>query len=108
MSKYVQVVITTGTSEVAEKIANSVLEQQLAACVRISSCLSMYRWQGKIERAEEFVCVMKSRADLYPELEQAIRSVHTYEVPEILATEIKTGSSEYLGWLDQELRSTKE
>ena len=105
MSTYIQVVTTTDSKEVAEKIATSVIEQKLAACVQISNCMSMYRWQGEVERAEEFVCVMKSRLDLYPELERAIRSVHTYEVPEILATEIKAGGIDYLTWLGQELRS---
>ena len=108
MSTYIQVVTTTDSKEIAEKIAASVIELQLAACVQISNCTSMYRWQGEVERAEEFVCVMKSRMDLYPELERAIRSVHSYEVPEILATEVKTGGSDYIAWLDQELRSDKK
>ena len=105
MSQYIQVVTTTDSKEIAENIAAFVLDQQLAACVQISNCLSIYRWQGKVERAQEFICVMKSRIDLFPELEQAIRNIHTYEVPEILATGIKAGSSDYLDWLDQELRS---
>ena len=105
MSNYIQVVTTTDSKEIAEKIAAAVIEQRLAACVQISNCMSMYRWQGEVEHAEEFVCVMKSRMDLYPELEQTIRNVHTYDVPEILATEIKTGSSDYLAWLNQELRA---
>ena len=105
MSVYIQVVTTTDSKEMAEKIAASVVEQRLAACVQISNCMSMYRWHGEVERTKEFVCVMKSRMDLYPELERVIRKMHTYEVPEILATEIKAGSSDYLAWLDQELRS---
>ena len=108
MSKYIQVVTTTDSKEIAEKIAAAVIEQQLAACVQISNCMSMYRWQGKVERAEEFVCVMKSRMDLYPELERTIRNVHTYDVCEILATEVKTGSNDYLAWLNQELRAEDE
>jgi len=108
MRKYIQVVTTTDSKEIAEKIATSVIEQQLAVCVQISNCLSIYRWQGEVERAQEFVCVMKSSLDLYPELEQAIRSVHTYEVPEIIATEIIAGSSDYLVWLEQELRSSEK
>ena len=108
MRKYIQVVTTTDSKEIAEKIANSVIEQRLAVCVQISNCLSIYRWQGDVERAQEFVCVMKSSMDLYSELEQAIRSVHTYEVPEIIATEIIAGSSDYLVWLEQELRSCEK
>lgn len=108
MNSYIQVVTTTDTNEIAEKIATAVLEQKLAACVQISNCKSMYRWQGEVEHAEELVCIMKSRMDLYPELERVIRSLHTYKVPEILATEIKTGFRDYLAWLDQELRAKKK
>ena len=106
MGNYIQVETTTDNREVADKIASSVLEQQLAACVQISTCLSMYRWKGKVERADEFICVMKSRADLYSDLKQAIRGVHNYEVPEIIATEVKSVGSDYLAWLDQELRKS--
>jgi periplasmic divalent cation tolerance protein len=108
MSTHIQVVTTIDSKEIAEKIATTVIELQLAACVQISNCLSMYRWQGEVERAGEFLCVMKSRMDLFPDLEGAIRSVHTYEVPEILATEIKAGGYDYLAWLDQELRPEDE
>ena len=108
MGNYIQVETTTDNREVADKIACSVLEQQLAACVQISTCVSMYRWKGKVERADEFICVMKSRADLYADLKQAIRSVHNYEVPEIIATEVKSVGSDYLAWLDQELRTIDE
>ena len=91
MSKYIQVVTTADSKEVAEKIAAAVIEQRLAACVQISNCMSMFRWQGVVESQKEFICVMKSRMDPYPELERTIRNVHTYDVPEILATEVKTG-----------------
>jgi len=104
MSNYIQVATTTDSRELAEKIAGAVLEMKLAACVQIGTCLSMYRWQNRVERAEEFVCVMKSRKDLFHELEKTIRREHTYDVPEILATEVATGSSDYLAWLDDELR----
>ena len=108
MSRYIQVVTTTDNKENAEKIAASAIELRLAACVQITSCMSMYRWQANVERADEFVCVMKSRMDLYSELESLIRRGHPYEVPEIIATEITAGSSDYLAWLDRELRTTVE
>lgn len=108
MDTYIQVVTTTDSKEIAEKIATAVIEQQLAACVQISNCKSMYRWQGEVEHAEEFVCVMKSRMDLYPELELIIRTLHTYDVPEILATVVTAGSSDYLAWLKKELRAEEE
>jgi periplasmic divalent cation tolerance protein len=104
MRRFIQVVTTTDNRENADKIAAAVIEQRLAACVQISSCRSIYRWHGRIEQGDEFVCTIKSRLELYPELEKAIRREHGYEVPEIISTEITTGSSDYLAWLDQELR----
>ncbi|GAB4341762.1 MAG: divalent-cation tolerance protein CutA [Desulfobulbaceae bacterium] len=105
MSEYIQVVTTTDRKEDAERIAAEAVEKRLAACVQISSCRSVFRWQGAIEQADEFLCVMKSRRDLFPELEKLVRSLHTYEVPEIIAVEIIAGSRDYLAWLEEELRS---
>lgn len=103
MTTYIQVVTTVDDKNAAEKIAQAVLNKRLAACVQISSCMSMYRWQGNIERAEEYLCVMKSRRNLYQELEKAIRKIHPYDVPEILAVEVVAGNKKYLDWLNQEL-----
>ncbi len=106
MTDYIQVITTVDDKTEAEKIAEHLLEQRLAACVQISTCRSIYRWQGKVEKADEYVCVIKSSKHLYPELEEAIKKIHPYEVPEILATQVYQGNKEYLGWLDQELRSS--
>ena len=107
MSYYIQVVTTIDNKKTAEEIAVSVINKKFAACVQISSCSSIYRWQGKVEQSDEFICTMKSRADLYPMLERAIREVHTYDVPEIIATKITDGGSDYLDWLEQELFTSK-
>ena len=107
MGNYIQVETTTDSREVADKIASSVLDKQLAACVQLRNCVSMFRWQGKIERADEFICVMKSRTDLYQDLKEAIREVHNYEVPEIIATEVRYVGGAYRAWLDQELREAE-
>jgi periplasmic divalent cation tolerance protein len=108
MKRYVQVVTTTDSREAAETIAAAVLAERLAACVQISQCQSWFHWQGKVEQAAEFRCTMKSRADLYPELEEAISRLHPYRIPEILATEVSTGAASYLAWLDQELRAGRK
>ncbi|MHB8809065.1 MAG: divalent-cation tolerance protein CutA [Desulfobulbaceae bacterium] len=108
MTHYIQVVTTTDSKEAAEAIAAAVLAERLAACVQINQCQSWYRWQGKVEQAAEFRCTLKSRADLYPQLEEMIRRLHPYEVPEILAFAVSDGTASYLAWLDQELRSGKE
>ncbi|HVO66633.1 MAG TPA: divalent-cation tolerance protein CutA [Syntrophales bacterium] len=104
MDYYIQVLTTTGRKEDAEKIAMTLVERKLAACVQILGPItSTYRWKGNIEAAEEWQCVIKSRKDLYKDIEKAIKSIHPYEVPEIIATPIIAGSKDYLDWLQGEL-----
>jgi periplasmic divalent cation tolerance protein len=105
MTDYIQVVTTTGRREEAEAIARRLVEDRLAACAQVLGPItSTYRWQGKIETAEEWQCWAKSRRELYPAIEQAIRRLHPYQVPEILAVPILEGSADYLAWLDGEVR----
>jgi len=104
MTNYIQVFTTATTKSDAQAIATTVVGKRLAACAQvIGPITSTYWWQGKIETAEEWLCVMKSRQDLYEELEKAIRQVHPYEVPEILAVPVVQGSQDYLEWMDREL-----
>lgn len=105
MSSYLQVATTVETRVQAESVARHVLEERLAGCVQIMKCQSMYRWQGKIEHGDEYLCIMKTREDLFTLLQDAISSIHPYEVPEILATPVPLGSPRYLSWLDEELRT---
>ncbi len=102
---YVQVCTTAGNKSDAQAIADALVEQRLAACVQIVGPItSTYRWQGQVETAEEWLCIAKSRADLYEAVEQAIREVHPYEEPEILAVPVSAGSPSYLRWLDESLK----
>jgi periplasmic divalent cation tolerance protein len=104
MTKTIQVITTAGTKTDAQRIARAVVEKRLAGCVQIIGPItSTYWWQGEIETAEEWLCVIKSRQDLYERLEEAIREVHPYDVPEILAVPVIAGSKDYLRWLDSEL-----
>lgn len=105
MTDYVQVVTTTGRREDAEAIARSLVEDRLAACVQVLGPItSTYRWKGGIETADEWQCWAKSRRELYEQIEAAIRRLHPYEVPEILALPILAGSKSYLTWLERELK----
>ena len=80
-------------------------EDRLAACVQVLGPInSTYRWQGKIETAQEWQCVAKTRAELFARVEEAIVRLHPYEVPEILAVPIEAASEDYLDWLDSEVR----
>jgi len=104
MGPYIQVITTTEKKEDAEKIAVTLVERKLAACVQIlGPIVSTYRWKGAIETATEWQCVIKSREGLYPEIEKAIQTVHPYEVPEIIVVPIMAGSRDYLEWLQGEL-----
>lgn len=108
MTPYIQVVTTVADKTSAEHLTAHLLEQRLAACVQLTPCTSWYRWQGAIEQSEEMVCTIKSRRDLFPELCLAIRAMHPYQIPEILASPVVAGGESYLAWLNQELRPAKE
>ncbi len=101
----IQVLTTTASREDAERIARALVEGRLAACVQLVGPISStYRWQGAIEISQEWLCLIKSRQDLYAELEAAVRRLHPYEVPEILAQPIVAGHPAYLAWLDAQLK----
>jgi periplasmic divalent cation tolerance protein len=103
MHAFVQVSTTVEKREDAEKIAALVVEKRLAACVQVLGPVkSTYWWQGKVEDAEEWLCLMKTRQDLYKPLEKAIKSIHSYDEPEIVALPIVEGSEGYLRWIDEE------
>jgi periplasmic divalent cation tolerance protein len=103
MAEYIEVHTTIDSQEGAQKIADAIVGKHLVACVQVSGpIISTYWWQGKIEQAEEWVCTAKTRGELYDRLEQAIREVHTYDVPEILAVNVVAGNADYLHWVSQE------
>jgi periplasmic divalent cation tolerance protein len=108
VEEYIQVVTTTETRTDAQRIAIAVVEKRLAGCAQVLGPItSTYWWKEKVETAEEWLCVVKSRTDLYGELEKAIRGIHPYEVPEILAIPVVKGSKSYLEWLDSEINPRK-
>ncbi|PIE59673.1 MAG: cytochrome C biogenesis protein CcdA [Desulfobulbus propionicus] len=103
-SSYIQVQTTLADEESARRIASEIVSRRLAACVQVTVCHSIYHWQGKIEHDDEFLCVMKTRTDFFPELCRAIEELHPYEVAEIIALPLVNGSERYLRWIDKELR----
>ncbi|MBN1615210.1 MAG: divalent-cation tolerance protein CutA [Deltaproteobacteria bacterium] len=109
MDSFIQITTTTEKREDAERIARSLVEARLAACVQIAGPItSIYRWRGQIKQAGEWICLVKSRAEHYGAVEQTILSLHPYEVPEIVAVDIAHGSAGYLGWLRDELAAPCE
>ena len=90
----------------AEKLADALLEKQLAACVNIlAPCRSVYRWKGSVQHDEEHPMLIKTTAERYQALEQAIRAGHPYELPEIIAVPVERGLPEYLAWVAAETRA---
>lgn len=107
MAEYIQVITTTEKREDAERIARTLVEARLAACVQVLGPItSTYRWKGAIETAQEWQCVAKSRVERFDKIDEAVRAVHPYDVPEILAVPITAGSRAYLEWLDGEVEGT--
>src|SRR5882724_4176671 len=89
----------------AERLADLLVEKKLAACVNIlAPCRSVYRWKGAVQHDEEHPVFIKTTAERYAELERAIRAVHPYELPEIIAVPIGRGLPEYLAWLVAETK----
>ncbi len=104
MHETIQVNTTTATKADAERIATALVERRLAACVQVGGPVrSCYRWHGKTETAEEWLCTAKTTREAYDEVEQAIRELHPYEEPEIIAVPIVAGSAGYLAWLREQV-----
>lgn len=104
LDDYIQIFTTAEKKETAEKIAEVVVERRLAGCVQILGPIkSIYWWKGKIENADEYLCILKSKKSLYPKLEKIIKDIHPYETPEIIGIPIIAGYDGYLKWLDGEV-----
>ncbi len=105
MSDCIVVMTTTKTKEEAVKIAYEILNNKLGTCVQIIGPIdSIYRWHGKIERAQEYQLQIKSIQSAFKALDSHIREMHPYEVPEIIVLPIVDGSMTYLNWVRDELK----
>jgi periplasmic divalent cation tolerance protein len=105
MTDKILVLTTCDSEQEAGRIARSLVESRLAACVTVTPGIrSVYRWQGAIEESNEWSLSIKSRRDLFEELSTELRRLHTYQTPEILALPVEAGGAAYLQWMDGELR----
>ena len=105
MGRYIQVSTTVEKKEDADRIAKILVETRVAACVQVIGPIrSTYWWKGKVEEAGEWLCVMKTREELYSDLEASLKAVHPYEVPEIVAVPLTKGSEAYLRWIEEETK----
>lgn len=97
--------ITVANKKQAQNIADTLVSKGLAACVNIISGIdSIFRWQGKVDKQKECLLMVKSRKSLMPKLIKVVKSIHSYEVPEIIALPIIAGNKDYLDWLNDSTR----
>ncbi|MGZ4871262.1 MAG: divalent-cation tolerance protein CutA [Candidatus Angelobacter sp.] len=91
---------TAGSEAEARKIAHALVERRLAACVNIVPQLeSIYRWQDKVETAQEWLLLIKTQADLFERVRDAVKELNSYDLPECVMLEVAAGSHEYLDWI---------
>lgn len=94
------VLTTAGSEEEARKIAHALVERKLAACVNVVPRIaSIYRWEGKIEESREWLLLIKIAGEKFAAVRDAIRELHSYDLPECIAINIEDGSAEYLRWI---------
>jgi periplasmic divalent cation tolerance protein len=99
------VLSTAGSEEEAQKIARHLVEHRLAACVNIVPQIeSIYRWQGKVESSQEWLLLIKTTAERFPAVRDALRELHSYELPECIAISVEDGSADYLQWIEDSMK----
>lgn len=109
MTDKVVVLVTAGSLGEARKIARSLVEAGLAACVSlVPSVESVYWWEGKIESSRERLLVIKTVREVFPKLHSEVRKLHSYTTPEIICLPIIDGSPSYLAWMDQAIAARSE
>jgi periplasmic divalent cation tolerance protein len=99
MTDIVMIFCTCGSHDQARTIGDSLVEARFAACVNVLPVHSIYRWEGKIEAADEVLLVIKTTQERFPAVRDRITQLHTYDTPEIIAVPVLNGSDKYLDWL---------
>lgn len=102
----IRIVLTTaGSPQEAEKIARALVERRLAACVNvIPQIQSVYRWKEKIEQETEWLLIIKTRLNVFDSVRDAIKELHSYDLPECIMLDVSAGSEAYLNWIDENTR----
>lgn len=102
---HIVILITAKDKPEAEKIAKMLIKNKLAACVNIlAGVKSLFRWQGKIDQAKEALLIVKSRKEKFNKIAKLVKSMHSYDLPEIIAVPIVSGFKPYLDWINESIR----
>ncbi|MGC2550094.1 MAG: divalent-cation tolerance protein CutA [Candidatus Sulfotelmatobacter sp.] len=102
------VLTTTGSEAEAQKIARHLVENRMAACINIVPQIdSVYRWQGKVEEAREWLLLIKTTANAFEKVREAIAELHSYELPECVCLKVEDGSPHYLQWIADSVADEK-
>ena len=104
MNKYIMITTTFDNKDEANKISELLLKERLVSCCQISNITSSYHWKGKIEHTEEYLLQMKSKKELYNQIEKIILENHSYETPQLVAYDIIDGYKDYLNWIGEETK----
>lgn len=99
--KFYMIIVSFADADEAERVVSELFERRLIACAQLQDVRSRYVWQGKLERDDEVVAFLKTRAELYDRVEACVKEMHSYEVPEIIAVSIEKGSKDYLKWIEE-------
>lgn len=101
---YSMLYTTTSSEDEAKSISNELLEQRLVACANVFPISSLYWWEGKIEKAEEFAIIFKTKTELLKDAMATVKRLHSYDTPCIVCYECVLGDNDYLNWIDQETK----
>lgn len=104
MNKYIMITTTFDNKNDADKIIKLLLEKRLVSCCQLNNITSSYHWKGNIEHTEEFLLQMKSKKELFKEIEKVILENHSYETPQLIAYDIVDGYKGYLDWIEEETK----
>lgn len=106
MNEYLLVISTVPSKDEGNAIAQKIVDERLAACVSVSSAVqSFYWWEERIANDQEFVLFIKTKASLFSKLQERIKTLHSYQVPEIIALPVHMGSKDYLDWINLNTQS---
>lgn len=104
MGKYIMITTTFDNKDEANKIIEMLLRERLVSCCQLSNITSSYHWKGNIEHSEEYLLQMKSKKELFKEIEKVILNNHSYETPQLIVYDIVDGYKRYLDWIEEETK----